>query len=153
MQSTGTGRSGGEALPAAARDGLSRMLSRMPALRNDLIPPEELLWDGSSTADEYRKYGEGDARVIIELGGLLPQHRVLDLGCGIGQKARPLTQYLTSGSYEGLDIMPKQVAWCQENITARHANFRFHRVDVYSKFYNPEGAIKASEYRLPFNDA
>lgn len=148
MQNSGT-----SAMPTAAREGLSRMLGAMPALWEFLIPPEELLFDGSSNEDEYRKYGEGDARLIVELGGLQPHHRVLDLGCGIGQKARPLTQYLTNGTYEGLDIMPKQVAWCQENITPQYPNFRFQRVDVYSKYYNPEGTVEASDYTLPFKDA
>lgn len=130
------------------------MLSSMPALRHQLIPPVELLFDGTFSGDEYRKYGEADARLLIELGGLLPHHRVLDLGCGIGQKARPLTQYLSgTGSYEGLDIMPDQVAWCQQNIQSKFPHFRFQRVNIYSKFYNPEGTVQASEYRFPFNDA
>jgi SAM-dependent methyltransferase len=153
MQNANTGQTGSAALSPAAREGLARMLGRMPAMKNELLPPEELLYDGSSSLEEYRKYGEGDARLIVELGGLKPTDRVLDMGCGIGQKTRPLTQYLTTGTYEGLDIMPQQVEWCQKNITPRYPNFRFQRVDVYSKYYNPEGQITSAEYRFPFNDA
>jgi ubiquinone/menaquinone biosynthesis C-methylase UbiE len=140
-------------LSPAARGGLARMLGRLPELREALLPPPELLWDGSASAEEYRKYGEGDARLLVELGGLEPHHRVLDLGCGVGQKARPLTQYLTTGSYEGLDIMPAQIAWCTEHITGRFPNFRFQRADIYNKMYNPTGRLAAAEYRLPFPDA
>ncbi len=144
---------GAAELSPEARAARARMLARMPALRRDLIPPDELLFDGSAGADEFRKFGEADAQLLVELGGLEPHHRVLDLGCGVGQKARPLTQYLTNGSYEGLDILPRQVAWCQDNITPHHPQFRFQRVDVYSKMYNPAGTLRASEYRFPFADA
>src|SRR5262249_8345158 len=30
---------------------------------------------------------------------------------------------------------------------------RFQRVNVYSKFYNAEGTVQASEYTFPFKDA
>src|SRR5918998_1753391 len=29
------------------------------------------------------------------------------------------------GSYEGIDMFPKGIAWCQENITPRNSNLRF----------------------------
>jgi ubiquinone/menaquinone biosynthesis C-methylase UbiE len=37
--------------------------------------------------------------------GLRPDEKILDVGCGIGRKTLPLTQYLTKGrEYEGIDI-------------------------------------------------
>lgn len=50
--------------------------------------------------------GEQFLQYFIELGGLKPSDRVLDVGCGIGRLAIPLTQYLDArGGYAGLDIV------------------------------------------------
>jgi ubiquinone/menaquinone biosynthesis C-methylase UbiE len=54
----------------------------------------------------------------VELSGLKPHERVLDLGCGIGRMAVSHPRYLGDrGSYEGLEVFLKGIAWCQENIT------------------------------------
>ena len=46
---------------------------------------------------------------------------VLDVGCGIGRMAIPLARYLnTDGKYEGFDIIPENIAWCQRAITPRY---------------------------------
>jgi SAM-dependent methyltransferase len=83
--------------------------------------------------------------------GLRPEHRVLDIGCGIGNLALGLSDYLRGG-YDGVDIHPEAIAWCQQAITPRYPNFRFHRADVASRAYNPDGRIAPSTYRFPFPD-
>ena len=66
----------------------------------------------------FNEIGEEFFRHFIELGGLKPDERVLDLGCGIGGMAVPFTLYLSDlGSYEGFDVFPNRISWCQENIT------------------------------------
>lgn len=58
--------------------------------------------------------------------GLQPHHNVLDLGCGIGRLALPLTQYMSEeGYYLGLDINLSGIAWAHENITSRYPRFEF----------------------------
>ena len=43
-----------------------------------------------------------------------PGERVLDIGCGIGRMARPLTPYLTPpGAYDGFDINADGIAQLQ----------------------------------------
>ena len=83
--------------------------------------------------------------------GLRSEHRVLDIGCGIGNLAIGLRDYL-QGGYDGIDIHPEAVSWCQRAITPRYPAFRFHRADVASRAYNPEGRVAASAYRFPFPD-
>jgi hypothetical protein len=46
------------------------------------------------------------------------------------------------GSYDGFDVVPSGVAWCQATITSRHPHFRFQHVDIYNKTY----------FRLPYAD-
>jgi SAM-dependent methyltransferase len=89
---------------------------------------------------------------FIRLGGLAPYHAVLDVGCGIGRMARPLTQYLTSGTYEGFDIVPGGIRWCRRHITSRYPNFIFSLADIRNPEYNPRGHVAASEYRFPYDD-
>src|SRR5579875_325230 len=115
--------------------------------RSPLVPPRCLNFVGDG---DFEKTGEEFLAYFVKLGGLQPHHRVLEVGCGIGRMARPLTRFLTAGTYDGVDIVPKGIRWCQRNITPRYPNFRFHLADVYNKEYNRRGRYRASEYRFPF---
>ncbi|MCX5858664.1 MAG: class I SAM-dependent methyltransferase [Proteobacteria bacterium] len=102
---------------------------------------------------DFRKVGEEFCRYFFELGGLKPNERVLEVGCGIGRMAVALTGYLQErGSYAGFDIVAEGIKWCGEKITPRYPNFRFQLADIYNKNYNPQGKIKASEYKFPYPD-
>ena len=115
--------------------------------RTGLTPPRYLDFAGNfpGAGQEYVDY-------FKELCGLQPNHRVLDMGCGVGRVAVPLAEYLTAGSYEGLDIVPSGVRWCEKNITPKYPRFRFQVADIYNKMYNPGGRLKSSDYRFPFSD-
>ena len=89
---------------------------------------------------------------MIEQGGLRPFDRVLDVGCGLGRMAAPLTQYLRGpGFYVGFDIDRELVTWCQQNISSANPRFRFRHVDVRSSRYNPDGAVRGSEFVFPYD--
>ena len=99
-------------------------------------------------------FGPRLAGLVHDLCGLRPDDRVLDVGSGIGRVARPLTRYLgPDGAYEGLDIVSEAVAWCTENITPAHPNFRFRHTPVHNDRYNPSGVLQDSEYEFPYDDA
>ncbi len=119
-------------------------------LRNEMIPPRRLIFIGSgdfvTVGDEFLDY-------FRHLCGLQPEHRVLDLGCGIGRMAVPLTGFLSAqGSYEGIDIVPQGIDWCTSHITSKYPRFRFQLADVFNKKYNPTGRFLAAQYRFPFAD-
>jgi SAM-dependent methyltransferase len=115
-----------------------------------MVPPKRL-W--SMGVEEYQSVGQEFRRLFIEHGHLQPSHRVLDVGCGVGRMTVPLTEYLSgAGGYEGFDIEKKGVQWCQEAITSRFPNFRFHHSDVLNRHYNPHGRHQASSYRFPYED-
>ena len=79
---------------------------------------------------------------------------VLEVGCGVGRDAIPLVPVLGErGSYLGVDVSGRSIEWCQQNITRRHANFRFHHLDIHSEFYNPQGTCSATEVTLPVASA
>jgi SAM-dependent methyltransferase len=91
------------------------------------------------------------ARVEVLYHGLAPLHRVLDIGCGIGNLALALREYLQS-SYEGIDVNREAVDWCRQVITPRYPAFRFHHADLASGSYNARGRLNAAAYRFPFPD-
>jgi SAM-dependent methyltransferase len=115
--------------------------------RDELTPPRRLIFIGDG---DFRKIGNEFFRYFVELGGLQPEHKVLDVGCGIGRMAIPLTKFLTRGSYSGFDIVPRGINWSNKVISKRYPNFHFQLADVYNKGYNPAGKYEASEYRFPF---
>lgn len=131
-----------------ALDARDRVLGR----HDPLIPPRRLVFVGSSQ-DEFRAIGQRWIETFATQGGLARSDRVLDVGCGVGRMAAALTAYLDEmGSYEGMDIVPAGIEWCQRSITPRFPNFRFRVSDVRNGEYNPAGRMHASEYRFPWRD-
>lgn len=113
-------------------------------------PPDEMIFVGDGS---WRSLGNEFLRHFKTLGGLRPHHCVLDIGCGIGRMAAPLTRYLDEhGRYFGFDIVKTGIEWCQNNITPRHSNFIFTHSNVANRHYNPAGTLKASEYVFPFEN-
>ncbi|HVF66523.1 MAG TPA: class I SAM-dependent methyltransferase [Pyrinomonadaceae bacterium] len=121
--------------------------------RDPLTPPAYLIFVGGDVTN-FRQQGEKWLQASVGLGGLQPDGRVLDVGCGVGRAAVALTRYLNrDGSYEGFDIVSAGIKWCRRWITPRFPNFRFRHADVFNKYYHPAGKFKASEYRFPYRDA
>ena len=89
---------------ADARDALrGRRDARVPPRRLNFVG----ITDFVDTGDEFLGH-------FVALGGLQPDGRVLDVGCGIGRMARPLAGYLgRDGSYDGFDINAQGIAWCR----------------------------------------
>jgi SAM-dependent methyltransferase len=113
------------------------------------IPPQERNFVGDG---DFLAIGCEFLRHFVELGGLKPQHRVLEIGCGIGRMALPLTQFLEApaGRYTGFDVVPAGIEWCQQNIAAAYANFEFLHLDFQNQLYNPDGKLNDGEQALPF---
>lgn len=115
------------------------------------LPPEERNFVGDG---DFLAIGCEFLRHFVELGGLQPQDRVLEIGCGIGRMALPLTQYLEApgGRYTGFDVVSAGIDWCRDNIARVYSNFDFLHLDFNNQLYNPEGRL-TEQGSLPFADA
>jgi SAM-dependent methyltransferase len=118
-----------------------------------LLPPWHLrvFYYGTPSPSVYARACAG-ARAELISRGLRPEHRVLDIGCGIGNLALGLADYL-QGTYDGFDIHREAVDWCDRTITARYPTFRFHHADLSSRAYNAEGTLAASAFSFPLPSA
>jgi SAM-dependent methyltransferase len=118
---------------------------------NELVPPKWLqMWVGGG----YKEVGAEFLGYLVELCALQPGDTVLDVGCGSGRIAMPLTGYLNrEGRYAGFDVSRKAVSWCRENISRSHPNFDFRLADIQNGYYNRKGKITSSAFPFPFPDA
>jgi SAM-dependent methyltransferase len=80
---------------------------------------------------EFDSFGILEHETLIQYG-LQPDGYVVDVGCGSGRLAKPLSQYLT-GKYLGIDIVPELVNYAR-NLVAR-PDWRF---EIASGFHIPE---------------
>jgi SAM-dependent methyltransferase len=107
-----------------------------------------------ANAGSVRIAGKKLLEQFVRYGNLQPFHRALEIGCGFGRFAVPITRYLTDekGEFYGLDILPSAVEYLRNHVAARYKNFHIDLADVYNNLYNPRGRYRASDYRLPYPD-
>jgi len=130
---------------------ISEKIDSLCSVRGEIVPPKYLYsqYGGGS----YCEIGLNFFKQLLDLCGLKREMSILDVGCGIGRMALPLTAYLdANGRYEGFDIMPEGIQYCSAVIHKRFPNFHFQLADIRNSYYNPAGAASADEYRFPFAD-
>jgi ubiquinone/menaquinone biosynthesis C-methylase UbiE len=126
--------------------------SRQAHSHPDINKPPQHLIDLVGGGD-YLEIGKLFFNYFIDLGNLKPNDRVLDIGCGAGRMALPITRYLNSqGSYEGFDIVKELVDWAKHHITPHYPNFRFQLANIYNSCYNPKGKYRGTEYTFPYKN-
>lgn len=88
------------------------------------------------TKEQYEKSSRERRGMLIH-HGLTPDSRVLDIGCGTGQMADALREYLSDrGAYYGTDIGREAIDFCEANFARR--NFVFRRGEMTRVPFGPE---------------
>jgi SAM-dependent methyltransferase len=129
-----------------ARSARLAVWSRADRLRGGRVAPG---YGGLIGEGDFDEVGREFLGHFQELGALEPTDRVLDIGCGLGRMAGPLTTFLSGGSYHGFDVVRPTIESCRRRFAAYPA-FHFDHVDVYNGKYNPKGKVPPSEFRFPY---
>lgn len=80
--------------------------------------------------------------MLVREFGLTPDSRVLDIGCGTGQIASGLSEYLSDrGAYYGTDLAHEAIEFCKRTYT--RANFVFR--------VNPMTSVPITDHEGPFD--
>lgn len=75
--------------------------------------------------------------ILLDQAGVTSNERVLDIGCGCGRLAAPLTQHLgPKGTYMGVDIVAGLVDFGNRHITKAYPNFNFVTLDQSNPAYD-----------------
>jgi SAM-dependent methyltransferase len=103
---------------------------------------------------DYRAVGEYLKNVLEAHTGLLPSHRVLDIGCGTGRAADSLGPLLAAGggSYLGFDVSKSAIRYCRRRYAHQPA-LAFEQLDVRHADYNPRGRLDELTAAFPAKDA
>ena len=114
--------------------------------------PIDLMWQTGLGPDTFAAISAAHHAQLQKWTPIKPDHSVLEIGCGIGRDAIPLTKLLQTGRYLGTDVLKASIEWCSTAITPKCPNFSFLHMDVRSSLYNSEGTIEPTEVRIPLGD-
>ncbi len=114
------------------------------------LPPRGLRSVG---AGDFVAVGTLFRDLLLHECRVTPSSQLLDIGCGIGRIALPLTEVLNpSGSYRGFDVSRPAIRWSAKHISREHPNFQFRHIDVRNSEYNPRGQIEPTRLAFPYAD-
>ena len=137
-------------LPAALRRPIHAAKVFVADRLHPEMPPQRLREHISPLWLDFKASGRDQLEFCRELAGLKPSDRVLDVACGCGRFALPLTNYLSAqGSYEGFDVVPDVIQWCRDHIQVKYPKFRFAVADVATP-WSPSSAFTSSTFRFPY---
>jgi ubiquinone/menaquinone biosynthesis C-methylase UbiE len=102
-----------------------------------------------SGAGKFREIGDQQVSLLVDRAGLKEGDKVLDVGCGIGRIALPLSRSFPGLRYSGFDIVSYGVEWASKKLRGFNS-FELKHVDVYNSFYNPRGKESPDAFIFPF---
>jgi SAM-dependent methyltransferase len=121
----------------------------------DRLTPDRSLWqDENEPISHYYRWIWEYLAYLPLLCGVERHSSVLEIGCSHGRTSRGLLQCLRSpGCYRGFDVVRAQIEDATRRLTSIAPNFEYSHADIYNRHYNPEGAVRASDFVFPYDDA
>lgn len=113
------------------------LLNLTPQQYLEMVPPDNMriVVGPACSEEDYIRVGLGIRNGLVGYG-LKNNHSVLDMGCGCGRVASALTDFLLpTARYDGFDIVPRTIQWCQDKISNKYPNFNFHCAHLFNNAY------------------
>lgn len=146
------GRGETEKAISSALDLNSQLDEIIASIKSDgPLPPEDFMQIiGSYNTEHFVGNMKMFALEILTRCKASQNSSILDIGCGCGRLALPLSHYLNAdGSYIGIDVWDEGIKWCKDNISIRHDNFIFFAVPSENNYYFvDQGTSIKNNYRL-----
>lgn len=115
--------------------------------RQKHVPPKGDIFIGSG---DFIQQGKHHLKLLKKHLDLSPDDYVLDIGCGMGRTALPLTSFLSPNSkFEGFDVVKKGIDWCNSKIKKDFPNFNFTYISLNNDLYH-KSENQAREYIFPY---
>lgn len=112
-----------------------------------------ILWDGWASDPYNPIHAYTGAHQFVDhgshLGFFRDGNRVLDLGCGNGRMGVALADRPVE--YVGIDPLLPSIEFCRWAF-APYPRMTWIFADVWNEVFNPNGAVKAEQYRIPYPD-
>ena len=127
-------------------------IAKPPVDHHGFQIPRNLAWR-TGRLDKFREVSDEHIAHLETYASLRSARNVVEIGCGVGRDAIPLTGLLPhDGTYLGIDVIRPSIQWACENITAKAQNFRFVHFDVSDAQHNPGGGSAMTTYSIPAED-
>lgn len=128
------------------------IVQAMKRLPDDALPPLTFMNTiGSHNRDHYEAVAAALFEELVRRGRLSDESNVVDIGCGCGRLALPLSMLLSRGRYWGVDVWPEGIDWCNSNIASTSERASFHCLAAADNYYfAPERNHSDNHFLLPF---
>jgi len=115
--------------------------------------PLDLVHSTGGGPETFEHIAEEHTTLLKREIGVSADSQIVEIGCGIGRDAIPLTEILDArGSYLGIDVIERSIQWSNQNITVSYPNFRFLYLDIQEQWYNPNGKLQMKDVAIPVPD-
>ena len=123
-----------------------------PVNHHGYLIPRHLAWR-TGRLHQFRETSDHHIMLLEKYVGLSNCANIVELGCGVGRDAIPLTKIVPSdGSYLGIDIIRQSIDWAQKNISSGNSNFEFVHFDIGDQQHNLQGKKTSTDFTIPRAD-
>ena len=111
--------------------------------------PKDLANLTGAGGETFKLISDGHINNLKNILDIQPHHDIFELGSGVGRDAIPLSEFITTGSYLGVDIIKQSIDWCINNVTSKRNNIKFAHLDVKDQIHNPGGKLPFQLQNFP----